>query len=276
VALNNNPNIPSTTKILIGEVANQTAGGYTIFNPKGTDVYSAPYAYDQDNILEQLNTSLSTMKNNSTDFGNIKGVMLWSLNNDYSPSSWNDPSATAGAFCSKIFGAAKPSPTSNVYFILQVSNTGNYKNASVTLAVNGQYYIFGYGSSNGTIPATSGSNSQCWGTLASSKDVSGVLDSSNLDTIFSNGTTSFSATVIGNSYNDWQTSINNPDKQTSGTSYTFEAGKSYNVMVNPDSMAMEIKEVSSSASTGSLLLTSRKAYIPDMTTNARATQKSAW
>lgn len=173
------------------------------------------------------------MQADNTNFGKIAGVMVWSLNNDYMPQDWNDTYATAGAFSTIIFGAEAP-PVGQ-YFIMQVTNTGKQKNASVTLVVDGNFYPFGQVNDT-TLPSNF---YQQWGTLASSQEQKDVANSSSLDAIFSNGVTSVKATIIGNSYDNWETPISKPSGQTQGTDFTFEAGHSYNVMVNPDTMAIE-------------------------------------
>ncbi len=225
--------IPATTKILIGQLSNRGAGGqYTIFNP--TAEFPFPDRdYNQADILNELAADIEIMQADNTNFGKIAGVMVWSLNNDYMPQGWNDTYATAGAFSTIIFGAEAP-PVGQ-YFIMQVTNTGKQKNASVTLVVDGNFYPFGQVNDT-TLPSNF---YQQWGTLASSQEQEDVANSSSLDAIFSNGVTSVKATIIGNSYDNWETPISNPDEQTQGTDFTFEAGHSYNVMVNPDTMAIE-------------------------------------
>ena len=239
-ALNNAAFIPGDTKVLIGQVSNQGAGGqYTIFNPNAT--WPLDHKYDQQTILTALEKDIDSMKG-QTSFSKIAGVMQWSLNNDYDPMGWQDSGATAGAFSATIFGAqVVPQP----YFIVQISNTGaaEQKNASVTLDVDGKYYVFGEmsGSDNVTIP---GQANQEWGTAASAKQSPNtVIDSSNLDQIFATGATSFTATVIGNAYNSYKQPISQPSAQTSGQSYTFEAGHAYNIMFNPNTMALQINRV---------------------------------
>jgi hypothetical protein len=225
--------IPDTTKILIGEPSNQGAGGqYTIFNPNA--IWPTPAPYSQATILKAVQADIVSMQQTS-GFDRIAGFMQWSLNNDYYPAGWGDTQASPGAFSNVIFSAPLPK---SVYFILQETNTGSQKNASVTLKVNNQYYVFGQ-QNNTTLPAN---YAVSWGTLASSKAQSGVIDSSNLDTLFAKNT-SVSSTVIGNSYDNWQTPISSPTKQTSGQSYTFEVGHSYNVLFNPDTMILEIKKI---------------------------------
>ncbi|MFH1452923.1 MAG: glycosyl hydrolase family 18 protein [Armatimonadota bacterium] len=97
--------IPDHTKIFVGQVANQCAGGqYNIFNPNLG--WPFPVVYDQQAILNQLKTDILSMESDSTNYGNISGVMVWSLNNDYMPTGWSDTYATSGAFTRTIFGAS--------------------------------------------------------------------------------------------------------------------------------------------------------------------------
>jgi hypothetical protein len=226
--------IPDTTKILIGEPSNQGAGGqYTIFNPNA--VWPIPATYDHGAILAALASDITSMQQATTGFEHIAGFMQWSLNNDYYPSGWGDNQAIPGGFSNAIFSAPLPPA---VYFILQETNTGSQNNASITLKVNNQYYVFGQ-QDNATLP---NGYAVSWGTLASSNAQGGVIDSSSLDTLFAKNT-SISATVIGNSYDNWQTPISQPTKQSSGQAYTFEVGHSYNVLFNPDTMVMQIKKM---------------------------------
>ena len=174
--------------------------------------------------------------------------MVWSLNNDYYPSAWGgDTYAAVGAFSNIIFGAPPaqqgPVPTpeqDDVYFILQLSNTGSNNFASTTLIVGSNYYPFG--SQAGT-PIAPGAT-QMWGTLASSKNIQGVVDSWNLDQMFKDEANSITANIVINSYISGSQNIDSPTKQANAGSYTFNKGHSYNIMVNPDTMAYDIKEVS--------------------------------
>ncbi|NQT30502.1 MAG: hypothetical protein HQ596_08005 [Candidatus Saganbacteria bacterium] len=107
-ALNNAKSIlsiPDETKIFVGTVANQCAGGqYNIFNP---DLgWPFPVAYDQQSILDQLQIDILAMESDSTNYGNISGIMFWSLSNDYMPSGWGDTYAVEGGFSKTICGAA--------------------------------------------------------------------------------------------------------------------------------------------------------------------------
>jgi hypothetical protein len=228
--------IKTGTKIVIGQPANAGAGGFTIFNPTaGSPIPS----YDQAAILTSLNSQITTVLQDPTKYGNTSGVMMWSLGNDYSPQAFGDNYATSGGFSSKIYGAPAAPPLP--YFILQISNTGpnvagQGAYASATLVVDGKYWIFGnkYGA-----PITPLLN-QPWGTQpsASNPATPTVIDSSNLDSIFSGGNTSFVATqIIINGYSS-QGSVNTPTVQYPcplGTNYTFQSGKSYNLMVNASS-----------------------------------------
>jgi hypothetical protein len=135
--------------------------------------------------------------------------------------------------------------TSLLYFILQVSNMASDQPddnayASVTLWVNGNYYVFG---NQWNSPITPQLN-QSWGTLPSS-DPQKVVNSSNLDKFFSNGAISFTTTqVLINGYRSYNSSINQPNSQTicvMGSGYTFKAGHSYNVIVNAVNKECEIK-----------------------------------
>ncbi len=96
--------IPVHTKIFVGTVANQCAGGqYNIFNP---DLgWPFPVAYDQQAILDQLQTDILSMENDQANYGNIAGIMFWSLNNDYMPTGWGDTYAVKGSFSKTICGA---------------------------------------------------------------------------------------------------------------------------------------------------------------------------
>lgn len=229
--------IPNTTKIVIGEPANAGAGGaYTIFNATHT---MPPPAYNQATILKNLKSQVDAMNQNPTKYGNISGVMMWALGNDYAPQLYSDSSAVSGAFSSTIFGA--PVPPQLPYFIMQISNTGPNAPgpgayASATIVVEGAYWNFGYNSGNG-IPIAPGNN-QPWGTITSAHNpqTPTVADSGNLDQIFANGKTSFVAQqIIINGYQSQDQGLGAPTSQVNcpaGTGYTFEAGKSYNVMVN--------------------------------------------
>lgn len=222
--------VPSTTKIVIGTVANKYAGWYTPFQNNAT-------AADQQATLAKLKANIDSMVGDEA-YSNFAGTMVWSLNMDYAASLYSSSNTaySSGAFATTIFSNSEPTPTpTKPYFILQVTNNApdvanNYAYASVSLAVNGDYWIFGNQWSQPISPQLN----QQWGTLASSQDVSGVIDSSNLDNIFSNGNTSFTATVQVNGYKT-NGNINSPTGSftcKSNPTYTFEAGHSYNIIVN--------------------------------------------
>lgn len=228
--------IPNSTKIVIGTVANAGAASNTanIFGVKGS-------SYSQSEVLTQLKTDIQSMLDDPTSYPYFGGTMVWSLGNDYDPKDYGDSWATSGAFSQTIFGAGggavKP------YFILQVSNTGNSGYGAITLVINNNYWPFG---SSSNLPLAAGYN-QMWGTAASAADVPGVIDSYNLDNIFTNGATSFTTTkVIINSYSSASSSLANPNKQINcqaGTNYQFLINHSYNIMFNPIGGECEIKQV---------------------------------
>ena len=233
--------IPTGTKIVIGQPANAGSGGFTIFNPTAA---SPIPSYNQAAILTSLNSQISTVLQDSTKYGAISGVMMWALNNDYSPQSFGDGYAASGGFSSAIYGAPTPPPLP--YFILQVSNTGpnapgQGAYAAATLVVDSKYWIFG---NKYSAPITPGLYQQ-WGTQpsASNPATPNVVDSGNLDSIFAGGNTSFVAQqIIIDGYSS-QGSLNSPTVQYAcpqGTNYTFQAGKSYNLMVNAASGVCEI------------------------------------
>ncbi|MBX9866980.1 MAG: hypothetical protein K2Y14_08680 [Burkholderiales bacterium] len=226
--------IPATTQILIGEPSNAGAAGSTanIFG-----VFGTPYSYNQATILAQLNTQITTVAQGN--YPNLVGVMQWSLNNDFAPNSvpWLDNSAVAGEFSSTIFGAnspTPPTPTTLPYFTLQVTNTAQTAKATATLVINSGYYVFGDVNGQSILPSAN----RVWGTLRSAQNPSTpyVTDSSNLDTFFSSGATSFTTQQI----------LINSDRSSNqvscaaGSNYTFEAGKSYNLQVNPDTGTCKI------------------------------------
>lgn len=231
--------IPEYSYVVIGQVANAGASGTVnnIYDSNGST------AYDQNSTLSNLKTIVDEIVANTTEYKYFAGMMMWSLNNDYNPEGWGDTSATAGAFSNQIYNAESSASVTTPYFVLQLSNLGTKSYGSVTMVVNGAYWIFGTSSNTSIAP----SSNQLWGTLASSQEVSGVVDSSNLDNIFKSGATSFTPTqVLINIYSSSTTGIGNPDRQFKcniGT-YSFEANHSYNLMFNPDTNACEISKVS--------------------------------
>jgi chitinase len=244
--------IPSTTKIAIGQVANAGASGTmnNVFASNGS------ISYNQAAILGSLSSQWKAMQADPSNYGYIKGIMQWSLNNDYMPNGWGDTFATPGAFSATLFGAAPPPQIP--FFIVQITNSGpdepgSVAYASATLVVNGQYWIFGRAASwvpSGMVPIAPGrENYQLWGTLPSSKNPNtpGVADSSNLDTIFSNGNTSFTTSqILINGYPSYDSDISNPSGQwncPAGANYRFEAGHAYNILVNPTWQSCAVSRV---------------------------------
>lgn len=220
--------IPASTKIVIGTVANKYAGGFTPFTSNAS-------AADQQSTLNALLSDINSMVGNSA-FSHFAGTMVWSQNMDYAATAYN-PAYTAqtpGAFNTTIFGGS-PAP-SVPYFILQVSNNApnapnNNAYGSVTLVVNGTYYQF----PNQYNQPISPQLNQLWGTLPSSQSTPGVMDSQNLDNLFSGGATSLTASkVLVYGYQN-NSSLNNPSGTyycRSNTSFTFNAGHSYNIVFN--------------------------------------------
>jgi hypothetical protein len=220
--------IPASTKIVIGTVANKYAGGFTPFANNAT-------AADQQSTLNTLLSDINSMAGNPA-FSYFAGTMVWSQNMDYAASLYSsgNTAQTPGAFNTTIFGGA-PAPTVP-YFIVQISNNApnapnNNAYGSVTLVVNGTYYQF---PNQYNQPITPQLNQQ-WGTLPSSQSTPGVVDSQNLDSLFNTGATSFTASnVLVYGYQN-NASLNNPSGTyfcRSNSSYTFNAGRSYNVIFN--------------------------------------------
>lgn len=241
--------IPRGTKILIGEPANGAASGNSnnIFASNGTTLYN------QSTILTNLNNQWSTVQ---ASYPNISGIMEWSLNNDFNPSGFGDLYAKIGAFTTTVFGAAAPSIST--YFILQVTNTGpdqagTNAYATATLVINNAYHIFGLNApwaAAGQQPIAPGNaNYQLWGTLASAQNPAtpNVIDSSNLDTIFTNNNETFStSSIIINGYSSYDQNVNQPNNQytcSQGTNYTFHSGHSYNLMINAVTKTCAITQV---------------------------------
>jgi len=126
---------------------------------------------------------------------------------------------------------------------MQVTNTNpspsaTFPYASVTLVIDeSSYYVFG---ASVDVPISPNGN-QLWGTLASSRHTPNVIDSNNFDVVFANASSFTTTKILLNSYKQG-TGINNPDHQISipNGAYTFNAGHSYNILVNPANGASEI------------------------------------
>lgn len=217
--------IPASTKIVIGSVANKYAGGD--FTPFFNNVTAA----DQQRTLNTLSSDISSMVGNPA-FSYFAGTMVWSQNMDYAATLYNagNTAQTPGAFNATIFGALTiPN------FIVKISNNApNQANpnayGSVTLVVNGASYQF---LNQYNEPITPQQNTQ-WGTLPSSQSNPDVKYSASLDKFFINGATSFTASdVIVYGYQT--NSLNNPSGAyscRSNRTYTFNAGRSYNIVFN--------------------------------------------
>ena len=228
-------------KILIGTPNSQSAGVHSMFNPKNDD-YPVHYDYDQAGILKEFNKDIEVMELMPNDYSNVDGIMTWSLNNDYSPSAFKDASATPGAFCSAIFGAKE---VEHSYFTLAIKNTGKYNSASITLIVDGSYYMF-LNQWDNLIPANSGEDSVInWGTESShNQNPTKIYNNLYLNKFFEKGKKSFKATIQGNAYGPGYTDKNKPQwskvyqtyDSTSGikTMFTFEIGQNYLITINPD------------------------------------------
>lgn len=210
-------------------------------------------------------TSFNDAKNVMTYAMNkgLSGVMVWELDQDVQPGDtsasgsaldWASTSVVAGLIAGTGVTPSPtpaPSPTpSTPYFILQVTNTApDQANpnayASATLVVNGGYYIFGTSWGSPIVP---GNGNQQWGTTPSANNPAtpGVADSSNLDGFFANGATSFTTSqILINGYPS-QTNLNSPANQYNcslGTNYTFQAGHSYNLMVNAVYQSCAISQI---------------------------------
>ncbi len=210
--------IPSTSKIFVGEVANQMAGGtYTIFNPSAPQ--PIPNQYDQTAILNSLASGLNYMFSaNPTPYSHISGVVVWQLGNDYAPNLYGDSYATKGAFSTKIFDAIAPPPGPNI--LLQLTNNGASGNEVTTLITSAQqYYPF---------PAVNASSYTSWCTLAASG--SNCPDSFILDTL---GAGTFTAQVTPSTGNAWLCPANLGGIGP-GSTITLTSGFHYNLQVNTD------------------------------------------
>lgn len=126
------------------------------------------------------------------------------------------------------------------YFKLQVSNTGaaDHKNASITLKVNGAYYLFG-SKYHKSLP---GGYHEIWGTTKTAADAD-TTESAELNAIFSAGQLSFTADIVGNVYDSWETPLDQPTSQVNGPTQTFEAGEKYNIMFNPNTGAFDVSKM---------------------------------
>ncbi|MCD6027727.1 MAG: hypothetical protein K0R08_2246 [Solimicrobium sp.] len=170
----------------------------------------------------------------------LAGVMTWGINYDVpavnadgSPNNSSLLNAVNRAY--RITPRPVTPPLPGARFILQISNTspdvyGAF--ASATLVINGGWYVFG----NEWKEPVSPQKNQSWGTYESAQPDSGVIRNENLDKFFSNNVQSFTASqILINAYNSKSDPLSAPAKQIKCPTgnYTFVAGHSYNLMINP-------------------------------------------
>jgi chitinase len=210
--------IPATSKIFVGEVVNQGAGGtYTIFNP--TAPAAPPIQYDQSAILTTLASELNYIfSGNRPLYSHINGVVVWQLGNDYAPRLYGDSYAVNGGFSTIIFGATAPPAGPNIQ--LQLSNNSSSGSAVTTLITSAQaYYPF---------PAVNASSFTSWCTQSASSGT--CPDSFILDTI---GAGTFTVQVTPSSGSAWLCPPNANGIGPNST-ITLTSGFRYNLQVNSD------------------------------------------
>lgn len=210
--------IPSTSKIFVGEIVNQMAGGvYTIFNPSAPQ--AIPNQYDQTALLNALASGLNYMFSaNPAPYSHISGVVVWQLGNDYAPNLYGDSYATKGAFSTRIYGAAAPPAGPNI--LLQLTNNGT-GGAEITTFITSaqQYYPF---------PPINASSFTSWCTLAASGN--NCPDSFILDTL---GAGTFTVQVTPSTGVAWLCPANSGGIGP-GSTITLTSGFHYNLQVNSD------------------------------------------
>lgn len=215
--------IPSSTKLIVGTVANAGAAS----NSANIFGVAAGTSYSQSTILTQLRTDIDAMLSDTTNYKYFAGTMVWSLTNDYDPTDYNDSSATAGAFSQTIFGAAA-SPS----VWLQVSNISTDGYVAVSLCDSSwNCYVFGNSSSQ----PLSGGTSTLWGTSAAvaSGTYADTVSSSYLNSMFSTSTSFTASTVMINIYSSSTSSLWSPTKQVEcKTNPTISSGSYWNIMMN--------------------------------------------
>lgn len=176
----------------------------------------------------------------------LAGMMMWDLNYDAPASDSNSLLATIANEYGYVGPTPTPTPT-GVYFILQVSNIGpnvpgQAAYSSASLVVNNSWNLFGTAWRS---PISPGAN-QLWGTTLSAEQ-SGVTANDKLDEFFADGATSFTTSqIVINGYPSWDSNLDRPSVQydcTKGRGYTFQAGHSYNLMLNAASQSCEIKQM---------------------------------
>eukprot|EP00906_Rhabdomonas_costata_P014082 RCo020210 len=161
-------------QIAIGFPANGASGNdATVFyptNPKPQLFNNAPLSdYNPGGVLSQLKSQAATL---NWGAGNVQGIMVWSLNNDYKPKWFQDDFAQTGGFCSTIFGATPvPQQPQVPYMTLSLNFThGSDITDQVILVTiitpDDQYLIFGTPDGNGGCKPMQATDSPLWVTLS--------------------------------------------------------------------------------------------------------------
>ena len=130
--------IPSTTRYAIGLPSSRgAAGAATIWQPAVSPVGSSTPSYDYPTILNALATEITSDIPILSKTGK-NGIMVWSLNVDYSPTVYSDKYACKGGFSSVIFGSSfvmqcpvPPGPTSPFTLVIKNVGTKNYAVANI-------------------------------------------------------------------------------------------------------------------------------------------------
>lgn len=187
-------------EIAIGFPANGGSGNVdTIYQP--TLMFGAPTTdYHQLNVLGDLKAKIDSEKWDN----NVKGIMVWSLNNDYMPKWFQDNYAVTGGFCQNIFGAGQVlhQQPGVPYMTLQLQ-IGAPENLIAGFGVtiitpHKEYLVFGTPNGNGgTQPMVTSDKPALWTTITpiSDGDVTrqvasmfNVAENGSLDVIASHAT----------------------------------------------------------------------------------------
>jgi len=168
-------NVPDI-KIAIGFPSNAGAGNkYTIYSPDMNAIGVPTVNYHQTKVLGKLKSQIKA-NNLFSSNSKVKGIMTWSLNNDYMPKWYQDNFAVRGAFCENIFGATGVSRQKEVpYMTLSVAyaTTGELatKNGGIVVSLitdsGKNYNLFGYPlpDMGGCRPLTMKDNPAKWCTI---------------------------------------------------------------------------------------------------------------
>ena len=178
--------IPSTTRYAIGLPSSRgAAGAATIWQPAVSPVGSSTPSYDYPTILNALATEITSDIPILTKTGK-NGIMVWSLNVDYSPTVYSDKYACKGGFSSVIFGSTfamqcpvPPGPTSPFTLVIKNVGTKNYVVANIYPAPLGSANTIGDGV-NAIAPGTS----VTIGTTATNKINPAIPVNADLDSYF--------------------------------------------------------------------------------------------